>query len=358
MKKIYKLLLIIYIILPNIVYGMGESASSYILMDQNSHRVLLSKNMHDVRLIASITKIMTCLIAIESNRLDETVVVDDSIIKSYGSGIYIELGEELTLKDLLYGLMLRSGNDAALMISNYVSNSEEEFVKLMNYRAKELGMKNTTFNNSSGLDNKEGNYSTAYDMALLTSYAMQYEEYKNIVKTKKYVLKTNKKTYIWYNKNKLLDINYITGGKTGWTEKAKRTLVTSASKNNLNLVVVTLNDGNDWETHKNLYKYGFENYTNYKVLNKNNFFIQNENYYKNKLYINNDVYLPLKKIEIDKVHNDIKLSVINNVKNNEMVGENNLYIDNELIWTEHIYIKKDKKNKLNIFDKIKLWFKK
>ena len=357
MKKIYKLLILVCFLIPNIVYGLGESASSYILMDQNSHRVLLSKNMHNVRLIASITKIMTCLIAIESDRLDETVIIDESILKSYGSGIYIEIGEEITLRDLLYGLMLRSGNDAALMISNYVSNSEEEFVHLMNYRAKELGMKNTIFNNSSGLDNIKGNYSTAYDMAILTSYAMQYEEYRNIVKTKKHILKTNKKTYIWYNKNKLLDTNYITGGKTGWTEKAKRTLVTTASKNNLDLVAVTLNDGNDWETHKNLYNYAFDNYTSYKVLNKNNFFVQNENYYNSKLYINNDVYLPLKESEINKVYNNIKLNVLNNVRNNDMVGENNLYIGDELIWIEPIYVKKEKEITENIFDKIKRWFK-
>lgn len=357
MKKIYKILILICIIIPNVVYGIGESASSYILMDQDSHRVLLNKNMNEQRLIASITKIMTCLLAIESNRLDETIIVDESILKAYGSGIYIEIGEEITLRDLLYGLMLRSGNDAALMISNYISNSEENFVKLMNYRAKEIGMKNTIFNNSSGLDNKIGNYSTAYDMALLTSYAMKYDEYKNIVKTKKHIVKTNKKTYIWYNKNKLLDTNYITGGKTGWTEKAKRTLVTTATKNNINLVAVTLNDGNDWETHKKLYEYAFENYQNYRILNKNTYYVKNENYYNKKLYINNDVYLPLKENEIDKIYNNIKIYVIKNVKNNDIVGENNIYINDQLLLSIPIYIQKDKEVKENFFDKIKKWLK-
>ena len=113
-------------------------------------------------------KIMTAVIAIESNKLDELVTVDESILSAYGSGIYIQVGEEMLLKDMLYGLMLRSGNDAAVMIATYVAGSEEAFVKLMNDKAKKIGMKNTTFVNSSGLDNTDsGNYSTAYDMALL-----------------------------------------------------------------------------------------------------------------------------------------------------------------------------------------------
>ena len=124
---------------------------------------------------------MTCILAIENANIDDIVKVDESILKSYGSGIYISVGEEIKLVDLLYGLMLRSGNDAAIMISTYVSGSEEEFTKLMNKKAKELGMKNTIFYNSSGLDTATiGNKSTAYDMAILTSYAMQNNIYKVI----------------------------------------------------------------------------------------------------------------------------------------------------------------------------------
>ena len=170
MKKIIIFLtILIFLTIPIKTSALGESASCYILMDMDTSRVITGKNIHSQRLIASITKIMTAVLAIESNRLDETVIVDESILKSYGSGIYIQVGEELTLRDLVYGLMLRSGNDAAWMISSFISGSEEKFVERMNAKAKEIGMKNTLFNNSSGLDNEKGNYSTAYDMAILTS---------------------------------------------------------------------------------------------------------------------------------------------------------------------------------------------
>ena len=242
MKKILLFSLLFFAILGN-VQASTATAHSYILMDMTTGRVLNGKNYNTPYLIASITKIMTCLLAIESDKLDETVVVDETIKESYGSGIYIEVGEELTLRDLLYGLMLRSGNDAALMIAKYVGGDVETFVSMMNEKAKVIGMTNTIFHNPSGLDNTDaGNYSSVYDMALLTRYAMQYDDYKKIVKTKTYKLKTNKKSYIWHNKNKLLSLDYVTGGKTGYTEKAKRTLVSTASHNNIDLIVVTIKD--------------------------------------------------------------------------------------------------------------------
>ena len=266
MKKIIFFLLLL---LPISVKGIETSARSAILMDLDSNRILYEKNIHEVRSVASISKIMTAVVAIESGKLDDKVTVGEEINKAYGSGIYIQVGEELTLRDLLYGLMLRSGNDAALAIANYVGGNVEDFVKIMNDKAKELKMRNTTFNNPSGLDQEKGNYSTAYDMAILTSYAMKLEDYKTITATKKYKLTTNKNTYSWTNKNKLLrTYKYSTGGKTGFTEIAKRTLVSTASKDNTSLVVVTLNDGNDWNDHKNLFEYGFNNYTNLKILNK------------------------------------------------------------------------------------------
>ena len=301
---------------------------------------------------------MTCILAIENGTLDEIVKVDDSILKSYGSGIYISVGEEIKLIDLLYGLMLRSGNDAALMISTHISGSEEEFVKLMNKKAKEIGMKNTIFYNSSGLDNTtRGNLSTTYDMALLTKYAMQNDTYKEIVKTKKHTVKTNLKTYIWHNKNKLLSYDYITGGKTGYTEKAKRTLVSTASKNNINLIVVTIKDSDDWNTHKTLYDKIFDNYINYKVLNKNNFKIEKESYY-DLLYIKDDIYITMKKEETHNLISHIKLEKKENYQDGDRVGTNYIYLDDKLIEEVPIYAKKNKqyKNK-TIFDKIRKWLK-
>lgn len=354
MKKVLLFFVLCLIFIPK-VRCSTSSAHSYVLMDAETGRVLDSKNMNDKSLIASITKIMTAVIAIESNKLDELVKVDDSILKAYGSGIYIQVGEEMLLRDMLYGLMLRSGNDAAVMIATYVAGSEEAFVKLMNDKAQKIGMKNTTFVNSSGLDNTDsGNYSTAYDMALLTRYAMQYDEYREIVKTKEYTVKTNYKTYVWHNKNKLLNYDYVTGGKTGYTEKAGRTLVSSASKDDMNLIVVTIRDSDDWNTHIELYNYAFSNYTSYKVLNKNNFNVIGDNYYNNNLYIKEDLYIPLKNSETGMLISKIKLEKLKNYKQNDKVGYIEIYIDDELLATKDIYVNKKEDNKTQSFWS-KLW---
>ena len=132
MKKIIILIVGILAMLPNKINAISTSASSSILMDMDSHRILYSKNIHDQRSVASISKIMTAILAIESGKLDNKVTINNSINEAYGSGIYIKVGEKLTLRDLVYGLMLRSGNDAALAIANFVSKDTNSFVKLMN----------------------------------------------------------------------------------------------------------------------------------------------------------------------------------------------------------------------------------
>ncbi|MCI7242000.1 MAG: D-alanyl-D-alanine carboxypeptidase [Bacilli bacterium] len=356
MKKILIIFIAMFIFIPK-VNASTTTAHSYTLMDMTTGRVLSSKDKDNPMLIASITKIMTAIIVIENTDISNIITVDDSILKAYGSGIYIQLGEEMSVKDMLYGLMLRSGNDAAVMLATYISNSEEEFVKLMNNKAKELGMKNTRFNNSSGLDEKGGNYSTSYDMALLTRYAMQNETYREIVKTKNHIVKTNYKTYSWTNKNKLLNYDYITGGKTGYTEKAHRTLVSTASLDNMNLVVVTLNDSDDWNTHTSLYNYAKENYTSYKVLNKSKFKIEGDTYFKGKLVIKDDLYIPLKKEETSSLINHIKLYKIKNYKDNQVVGESQIIYKNNILYSVPIYINKEEpKEKLSLIDKIKKWF--
>jgi len=297
---------------------------------------------------------MTCILAIENGNLDDIVVVSDIVNKSYGSGIYISVGEEITLRDLLYGLMLRSGNDAALMIAEHISGNVDEFVSLMNKKAKEIGMLNSVFYNPSGLDNDMGNLSTSYDMAILTSYAMKNSIYREIVKTKKYISKTNLKTYVWYNKNKLLSYDYVTGGKTGYTEKARRTLVSTASKDGMNFVVVTIKDSDDWNTHISLYEYAFNNYERVKIIDKNKFMVVGDNYY-DSLYINNDIYVTLKKGIRDNLINHIKLKKLDVYLSGMQVGTCNIYLGNDLIYQEDIYAKKNKDNE-TIFDKIRKWF--
>lgn len=350
-----KLVLILLLLIPINIKAYESSASCVVLMDMDSLNVIYGENMHDVRSVASISKIMTAIVAIENADVNSTVTIGEEITKAYGSGIYIKQGEEITLESLLYGLMLRSGNDAALAIANYVGGDIDNFVEMMNEKAVEIGMKNTTFNNPHGLDENGGNLSTAYDMALLTSYAMQNENYRKIVSTKKYTLRTNMNYYSWINKHKLLHShNYITGGKTGFTDIAKRTLVTTASKDNINLVVVTLNDGNDFVDHINLFEEAFANYSNYNILKKGVIEIIDENYYTDKLYINNDFNYSLNNNEQNNVLLNFKLEKKKNYNNNDEVGIVEVLINNQKVHEEKIYV--EKKEDLSFWDKLKAWF--
>lgn len=352
MKKIILFSLLIFLLVPNIS-ASTTTAHSYILMDNKTGRVIEGKNINNEMLIASITKIMTSVIAIESGKLDEEITVDDTILKSYGSGVYIEIGEKIKLRDLLYGLMLRSGNDAALMIAKFVSGSVLEFVNEMNNKAYEIGMTRTNFVNPSGLDNEDGgNYSTAYDMAILTRYAMKNAEYRKIVSTKSYKVTTNNKTYVWKNKNKLLNYDYITGGKTGFTEKARRTLVSTASRNNINLIVVTLNDSDDWNTHKSLYKKAFSDYKNYKFLDKDNFSLPKNKFYDGKFYIKNDVVLPVRQSELTSLSGKVKLEKRDKYKSGDKVGIYEIYLNKDIIWKEDIYINNSTRKKTFFLSKM------
>lgn len=358
-KKVLLFIVIYLTLFPINTNAFDSSASSAILMDMDSKRIMYAKNIHNVRSVASISKIMTAVLAVESNKLNEVVTIGEEINSSYGSGIYIQKGEEIKLEDLVYGLMLRSGNDAALAIAHYVGGSVDNFVEMMNNKAKEIGMKNTTFNNPSGLDEDKGNYSTAYDMAVLTSYAMKNSNYKKIVGTKKHRVETNKNVYSWTNKNKLLNsYKYTTGGKTGYTKKAKRTLVTTASKNNLNLVVVTLNDGNDWEDHKSLYDEAFDTYKNYNILKKGVIDIYDEKYYDNKeFYLKNSFSYPLLDSEKNNIILKIKINKERDYSNNQKIGTIKVTISNEEIYIDDIYMRDKQKNKKSFLEKIKGWLR-
>lgn len=235
------------------------SARNAVLMEQETGRVLYEKQAHEKRNIASITKIMTAIIAIESGMMDETVETSKRAVYTEGSSIYLEEGEEMKLEDLVYGLMLRSGNDAAMAIAEHVGGSMEGFVHLMNQKAEWIGMNQSHFENPHGLD-ADGHYSTAYDMALLTKYAMENDVYKKIAGTTTY--KSETRTYAWGNKNKLLTrlYDYSTGGKTGYTKTAGRTLVSTAEKDGMNLIMVTLNGPDDWNDHIHAFNWGFKSF--------------------------------------------------------------------------------------------------
>ena len=281
MKKITIILSIFIIILIGTTNVFAyDSSESSIIMEEETGRVLYEKNSQRKMLIASTTKIMTAIIVIENAKLTEIVKVGKEILKMYGTNIYLDVGEEISIEDLLYGLILRSGNDAAIALANYIAGSEEKFVQLMNDKAKEIGMNNTIFNNSHGLDDNEKNYSTAYDMALLSVYANKNSTYKKISNTKTFSAKSNNKTYLWYNRNKLLQqYEYCTGGKNGYTPNAGKTLVSTATKDSLILTIITLNDSDCYRTHKSLYEKYFNKYKNYTIVKKGNKYTYNKRTY-------------------------------------------------------------------------------
>ncbi len=336
-----KFLLCLVLFIPFNVKAFGTSAKAAILMDMDSGRVLYGKDINYVQSVASISKIMTAICVIENMDLEDDIIVGDEVLKAYGSGIYVQIGEKLKVKDLLYGLMMRSGNDAAIVLAKNAGGSVKGFANIMNMKAKKLGMKNTIFNNPTGLDEEDdGNLSSPYDMALLMSYAMKNKKFRKIVSVKTYTLKTNKNVYKWKNKNKLLySYRYTIGGKTGYTKKAKRTLVTAASKDNLNLVAVTINDGNDFKDHTDLFEEAFKTYKNYLLLNKGKLHIIGENYYNDKLYIRNKITYPLSAYEENVLKLKFELNKARKYKNNMRVGVVKVYLGDLVVKKEDIYVK-------------------
>lgn len=235
--------------------AVGTSASSAALIEQSSGRVLYSQNAGEERLIASITKIMTAVVALEHADKARTYTVTASDMTE-GSSMYLKPGDELRLEELLYGLMLVSGNDAALAVAHCVSGEMEDFVALMNETAQRLGMEHTHFANPNGLD-AQGHHSSAGDMAVLTAYALQNQDFRRIVSTASITIGER---YL-ANHNKLLRMyEGCIGVKTGYTKAAGRTLVSAATRDGMTLVCVTLNDGDDWNDHMSLLDYGYENY--------------------------------------------------------------------------------------------------
>jgi len=258
LKKLIAVCLTAVLLIPAASAGMFGppelSAECAILMDGESGRVICEKNARQERSIASITKLMTALVAVEGGLpLDSEVQIKPEWSGIEGSSIYLKPDECVTLEMLLYGMLLQSGNDAAAAVAGYCAGSVESFVTCMNEKAETLGMKQTHFTNPSGLSD-EGHYSTAYDMALLGRACLQNETVAKIMGTK--TVTVGGRTFT--NHNKLLwRYEGCTGMKTGFTEKAGRTLVSSAERNGQTLVAVTLNAPNDWNDHQILFDYGF-----------------------------------------------------------------------------------------------------
>ncbi len=346
-----------------IVHAKGSiSARNAVLIEQNSGRILFQKNAFEVRRIASITKIMTAILAIESGKLDETVTVSNRAVRAEGSSIYLKLGEKVKLEDLVYGLMLRSGNDAAVAIAEHVGGSLEGFVYLMNQKAEEIGMTKSHFANPHGLDDSKEHYSTAYDMAILTKYAMMNSTYQKIAGTKVHRAPnpTEKWDRVWKNKNRLLTekYKYTTGGKTGYTKLAKRTLVTTATKGDLDLIAVTLNAGDDWNDHIFMYESAFNKYDLAEVITPGSVKDVKDDFYRKRIYIKSGVVYPVTSEEQDKFRVEYKLvKPKRDWKDQEkvpnVVGKAIVYFGDEKIEQVSIYYKHIEKKKTSVWDYFK-----
>jgi D-alanyl-D-alanine carboxypeptidase (penicillin-binding protein 5/6) len=236
-------------------------ASAAVLIDAKTGIILYSKNHDTLRPPASTTKILTTILAIECGNLDEVVVISENAAATGEASLHLRLGEHITLKNLVYGALLKSGNDACVAIAEAIAPSEEEFIGMMNLKAQTLGAYNTRFFNTNGLP-QSGHTTTAYDLALMTRYALENELFSNIVNTKEYTMKWEDSSRSMYlkNINKLLWIYAnATGVKTGTTDKAGKCLVASARKEQKEIIAVLLNSPDRFGEARRLLEYGFNN---------------------------------------------------------------------------------------------------
>ena len=241
------------------------SAQSAILVDSDTGRVLYEKKPDQRSLIASTTKIMTAILVCEQCNVLDRMRIPQEAVGVEGSSMYLRENEILTIQELLYGLMLHSGNDAAVALAIYCGGTVEGFVQMMNDKAKALGLDGTSFQNPNGLDNPH-HYSTARDLAILASYAMDNPIFSQIVSTK--TIQAGNR-YL-RNHNKLLwQLDGTDGVKTGYTKAAGRILVTSVKRNGRRLVAVTISDPNDWQDHITLMENAFTQFSKIEIVNQN-----------------------------------------------------------------------------------------
>ena len=367
-KSILLIILSLLFILPiNNYKALAYSASAYCLYDPVLKKVLTSSNMNEKKAMASTTKIMTAFIACEICDLEKEVEIKPEMIAVEGSSIGLQVGDKISIRCLLYGLMLESGNDAALSLAVSISGSAKNFAVLMNQKAKNLGLKNTNFVTPNGLDDKN-HYSCAYDMAKLSGFAMQNELFRKIVATKTYLaVYNNGETKItYYNHNKLLSLlDGADGIKTGFTKKAGRCLVSSCNRNGVRLIAVTLKAYDDWNDHKVLYRYGFKQYQEIDLPEYNKFIsllggkkdrvqVESENkkiyfykglssYIKKKVYLPNFIYAPT---NINK-----PIGYVEYYYNNFLIAKCNIFAK------ENIKEKLQKKKEINFFNIFTQMFK-
>lgn len=311
------------------------NARSALVMDFESGRVLFEKNGYVKRPMASTTKIMTAIIALENGNLDDIVKVSKNAASIWGSTIHLTAGEEVSLRELMYGLLLCSGNDAAIAISEHIAGSVEEFLKMMNRKAEEIGAYNTHFTSPHGLDGT-GHYSTAYDLAVITRYALNNPVFNEIVRTKSITIG---KRYMANTNEMLAGYEGADGVKTGYTGKAGRCLVTSATRDGRRFISVVLFCDSRRQralSSKQILDYAFANYHYRTIINSE--YIGMLPVYKGfeksvPVYVEKNVTMPLTESEYQSLYTKISLpsEVIAPIRERDFVGTLSVYLNDEIL---------------------------
>lgn len=331
----------------------AESLHGEVVMEVETGRVLYSKAQDTKLPMASTTKIMTALVVLEHCDINELVRVPKTAVGVEGSSIYLREGDERTVEELLFGLMLRSGNDAAVCLALHVAGSVEAFANLMNERAIEIGAKSTNFTNPHGLHD-DGHYTTAYDLAKISCVAMKNDDFKRIVGTKSVKFEDR----VYYNKNKMLSTyDGATGIKTGFTKRAGRCLVSSSERDGMEVVCVVLNCYDMWERSKALMTKAHSEYEMQDVF-KDFEGIEVEvtgGVESSVEAIHDSAYnYPIKKDGSERVRLEVseQKSLKAPVQIDTFAGKIDVYVDNHLIFSENLYTIKHVRKK-SLLD----WFK-
>ena len=334
-------------------------SKNIIAIDRKTLKILYEKDAYSKVAMASTTKIMTCIIALEKCSLQDTVIISKKSATVTGSTLGLKENTQISFNDLLYGLMLRSGNDCAIAIAEHISGTVENYIDLMNKKALELGLKNTHFVSPHGLDDNE-HYTTAYDLAILTDYALKNDTFKKIVSTKNYTITLNGHSHNITNTNELLNnVAGVYGVKTGFTFNAGRCLVTSCKRNNMDIIIVVL--GANTKKLRGLDTLNLINYiyTNFKYIDISKtiddaFETFNKKYLKNivlkktsdfpiiKLEKKDNYLIPLKTNGNLKLLSKIYMPNVLSPKSptNKAIGTLYIYNNNDLICNINIYLDK------------------
>lgn len=315
------------------------NALSAVLIDGDTGRVLWGKNENEPMAMASTTKIMTAIITLENSDIQEKVTVSKNATLAPPVKMHLQQGEELTLEQLLYALLMQSSNDAAVAIAEKVGGSVENFCGMMNKKAKELGCTDTEFVTPNGLD-KGNHHSTARDMALIGAYAIKNEEFIRISNTKNISFTSNKKSYSIVNKNQLLNsYSGAIGIKTGFTGKAGHCFVGAAKRGDVTLVSVVLASGwgtagkaKKWSDTREILNYGFDNYKKYSIIGDNtDICVDKAKVSKTVLKYKNSVELLLNENERNSVkfENSLPDMIEAPINEGDKIGIGKIYVGNE-----------------------------